>query len=219
MRSGRNGTSPDSLIPPGEDLVLPDVAFLVPLHPHRCTFYLGAAAVQPALQSHSRLFIEVGGAKSPTHSAAPIKLPPPRLSPRSPSVAPPTPPRPGRPGLDERTCDRLNKHTGTQWSLCLQRPPASVSPSRARTHMASASAPSADVASSPPCSRMPRMTRTTSARVRCEVDVGALTLCSARRSPLTPRWAVASADAMAAVPRKRSAKPSALDASSSYSLQ
>lgn len=114
------------------------MAFPIPLRPPRSTFYFSPAAVHPALQSHSHLFVELGGAKSPTHSAAPINLPPPPASFAAFSKRRLSSPRPAR--LDERTHDRLNKHTGTQWSLCLQRPPASVSSYRAHAHTASASA-------------------------------------------------------------------------------
>lgn len=62
--------------------------------------------------------------------------------------------------LDERTHDHLNKHTGTQWSLCLQRPSASVSSSRPCVLQMLPVASSVQA-------------RTRSARVRCEVDIGA----------------------------------------------
>lgn len=120
-------------------------------------------------------FIELGGAKSPTAQY---------LSPHSPSAAPPPPTRAA--GLDERTHDHLNKHTGTQWSLCLL---AFPSPERSLTPLAH-----------PPVLQMLHVASsvqacTRSARARCEV--GAPRFNSNPPTPPYPRWAAASADALA----------------------
>lgn len=65
----------------------PNVEFLISLSP--CSnFYFSPATGHQDLKSNSHLFIELECAKSPTHSAAPLR----RLSPHLPTATPPPPP-------------------------------------------------------------------------------------------------------------------------------